>query len=259
MNNLAFAHVYDNSKSNIIQFSDIKRNDETEDKPKKPSPCAGRSSEVYAFRTEEEIKAMIDVFDKHIEEADTDNHRQIASRNKLLFVLGINLGIRASDLHTLKWEFFFDKNNDGALEFKDFYSLQPKKQRKQKKFVKLFFNDAVKKAIMNYVAEYPFDNPGEYLFASRKGSEPINTRSLWRIIKQTAAEAGIKQNIGSHSLRKTWARSCFEQASDKTKAVVMLQQALAHSDQITTLRYIGILDEDIEGMYSGLNLGFDFI
>ena len=129
-------------RNNVIGFNVIKgkyakeevryNKDGSVDK-RHPNKVAGTSSEVYPFTTEEEIKAMIDVFDKRISEASNDNQRMIACRNKMLFLIGINISLRASDLITLKWNFFFD--NDG--KFKDFYTLQPKKQRKQKKSLKL--------------------------------------------------------------------------------------------------------------------------
>lgn len=220
---------------------------------------AGKDSEVYAFRTKEEISAMIQVFDKHIEEAESNVKRQIACRNKLLFLIGMNVGIRGSDLRTLKWSFFFDQNSDGELEFKRFYTLQPMKQRKQKKFVKLFFNQTVQTAIMNYVAEYPIENLDDYLFFSRKGDEPITVQGLWGIIKGAAIEAGIKQNIGSHSLRKSFGFWCWHESEDKNKALVILQQLFNHSSTQITARYIGILDDEIEDMFNSIELGLDMI
>jgi len=220
---------------------------------------AGKDSEVYAFKTEDEIAAMISVLDKHINEATNDCQRQIASRNKLLFVIGMNIGIRGSDLRTLKWNFFFDENKDGSLEFKDFYVLQPIKQRKQGKFVKLYFNQAVKVAINNYTDEYPIEELEDYLFQSRKGNEPITVSGLWDIIKKTALEAGIKQNIGSHSLRKTFGFWCWHEAEDKNKALVILQQIFNHSSTQTTAKYIGILDDEVEDMFNSIELGLSFI
>lgn len=219
---------------------------------------SGKDSEVYAFRTKEEISDMLKVFDKHIEEATNDNQKQIAQRNKLLFIIGMNVGIRGSDLRTLKWSFFFDRQN-GELKFKNFYVLQPMKQRKQKKFVKLFFNQTVKTAINNYIAEYPIENLDSYLFSSRKGNEPITVKALWRIIKDAAIEAGIQQNIGSHSLRKSFGFWCWHQAEDKNKALVILQQIFNHSSTQVTARYIGILDDEIEDMFNSIELGLDMI
>lgn len=220
---------------------------------------AGKEAEVYAFRTKEEIAAMLRVFNKHIEEATNENQRQVACRNKLLFLIGINIGIRASDLRTLRYSFFFDKQDDGTLKFKEFYVLQPMKQRKQKKFIKLFFNQTVRTAISNYISEYPFEKLDDYLFVSRKGDEPIIVQSLWRIIKDAADEAGIEQNIGSHSLRKTWGFWCFHEAEDKNKALVILQQCFNHSSTQVTMRYIGLMDNEISDMYHSIELGIDMI
>lgn len=219
---------------------------------------AGKDSEVYAFKTKEEIKSMVDVLDRHIVESTNNDKRRIACRNKMLFLVGINIGIRASDLRTLKYSFFFD-NNDGEFQFKDFYVLQPMKQRKQKKFVKLFFNQTVKTAINQYITEYPIENLDDYLFPSRKGSEPITVQALWEIIKSAAKEAGIKDNIGSHSLRKTWGFWCFHEAQDKNKALVILQQCFNHNSTQTTMKYIGLMDEEISDMYNSIELGLDFI
>lgn len=262
MTNLAveFVPVVESARhANIIPFDLIRNIREQEDaKSKKPNnKIAGESSEVYAFRTKEEIAAMVDVFNKRIEESSNDDQRRIACRNKMLFIIGINIGIRASDLRTLKWSFFFIQQSDGSLKFNDSYKIQPKKQRKQGKFVTLYFNQAVKQTIENYISEYPINSLDDYLFASRKGNSPITVDNLRKIVKDAAVEAGIEQNIGSHSLRKTWGKFSFEQAEDKTRALVVLQKAFNHSDSLTTLRYIGLLDEEISDMYNSLNLGID--
>ena len=215
---------------------------------------AGVSSTVYPFNVEE-IKAIINVFNKRIEDATNENQRQIANRNKMLFLIGINVGLRASDLTQLRWSYFY--KDDGT--FKDFYVLQPKKTKKTGKFVKIFFNQTVKRAVENYVSDYKIDNLDEYLFKSRKGSNPITEKGLWRIIVEVADEAGIEKNVGSHSLRKTWARNIYDNAEDKSGALVMLQECLRHSDSLTTLRYIAIMDEEKKDMYESIELGLDMI
>lgn len=219
-----------------------------------PNKVAGVSSEVYPFNTQEEIKAIIDVLDKRINEAINENQRMIAYRNKLLFLLGINLSLRASDLVTLKWNFFFDDEG-----FKDFYTLQPKKQKKQNKFVKLFFNQAVKKAITDYIEEYPIQDMNDYLFKSRKGNGAITEKSLWKIIVDVSSDAGITKNVGSHSLRKTFGFWAWHNAEDKNKALVTLQMLFNHSDTQTTLRYIGLLSSEIEDMFNSVDLGLDYL
>lgn len=215
---------------------------------------AGVSSTVYPFSVEE-IKAVIDVFNNRIDEATNDNQRQIACRNKMLFLIGVNVGLRASDLMQLRWSYFY--KND--MTFKEFYVLQPKKTRKTGKFVKIFFNQTVKKAIENYVSDYPIEDLNGYLFKSRKGDNPITERGLWKIIVDVADDASIDKNVGSHSLRKTWARNIYDNAEDKSEALVMLQECLRHSDSLTTLRYISIMDEEKKDMYESIELGLDLI
>jgi hypothetical protein len=39
----------------------------------------------------------------------------------------------------------------------------------------------------------------------------------------------------------------------------MLQECLRHSDSLTTLRYISIMDEEKRGMYESIELGLDLI
>lgn len=217
---------------------------------------AGVSTEVYPFTTQEEIKAVVDVLNKRIDEASDNDKRWIAARNKMLFLIGINLGIRASDLCGLQYNFFM--NSDGT--FKEFYSLQPKKTKKTKKFVKLYFNQTVKRAIEDYIAEYPVENMDEYLFKSRDGDSYITAKSLWKIIVDVANDAGIDyKNIGTHSLRKTFGYWVFHNAKDKNKALVILQTIFNHSSPAVTSRYIGLTDNEVSDVFNNLDLGLDYI
>lgn len=263
----AFKPTVKSTTAKVIDFSTIiktlKQDSEVEIKYNKDgsidkrhcNKVAGVSSEVYAFTSEEEIKAMIDVFDKRIDEAPDENKRMIASRNKMLFLIGINLSLRSSDLCGLTYKFFLKE--DGT--FKDSYSLQPKKTKKTGKFVKLYFNEAIKKAITDYLKDYPVEDMNEYLFKSRKGDGHITEIHLGKVIKDTAEEAGIERNINSHSLRKTFGYHVWHNAEDKEKALVMLMAIFNHSSVATTKRYIGIMDEEIEDVFNSLNLGLDFI
>lgn len=218
-----------------------------------PNSVAGVSTEVYPFTTKEEIESIIKVLNKRIDEAPDENKRMIACRNKMLMLVGMNASLRASDLVGLKWNFFYDKNG----EFRDVNSLQPKKTKK--KFVSVYFNDSAKKAISNYTKEYPVENMDEYMFKSRKGNGSITEHTLWKIVVEVAAEAGIEKNVGSHSLRKTFGYWAWHNAEDKNKALVTLQMLLNHSSTQTTLRYIGLMGYEIEDMFHSVNLGFEYI
>lgn len=239
----------------LVKKPDIRYNKDGSIDKRHTNKVSGVSSEVYPFTNEEEIKAMVNIFNERINNAPDENKKQIACRNKMLFLIGINIGVRASDLCGLKYNFFM--NNDGT--FKDFYSLKPKKTKKTGKYVKLYFNQTVKKAITEYIEKYPIEDMDEYLFKSREGDGYITPKSLWKIIVDAARDAGIDKNIGTHSLRKTFGYHVWHNAGDKEKALVMLMTIFNHSSVIMTKKYIGLMDEEIEDVFNGLNLGLDFI
>ena len=214
---------------------------------------AGRSSEVYPFTTREEIKAIVNVLNKRIETAPDEDKRWIACRNKMMFLIGINLSLRISDLVSLKWNFFLKDD----MTFRDFYRIQPKKTKKYGKFVPVYFNDVVKKSIIEYIEQYPIQDMDGCVFKSREGTGAINEKSVWRIIVGIAAEAGIERNVGTHSLRKTFGYHVWHNAEDKEKALVMLMVIFNHSSVATTKKYIGIMNEEIESVFYDLNLGID--
>lgn len=244
---------------NVIELSVIKGKLSEQTEPKKPNNrVAGVSSEVYPFTSEEEIESIINVLDKRIEASahEPDETKvQTVYRNKMLFLVGINLGIRASDLCCLKYNFFM--NEDGT--FKEFYSLQPKKTKKTGKFVKLYFNETVKKAITNYIKEYPIESTDEYLFQSRSGDGHIKEDTIRKIVVDLAAEAGITKNVGSHSLRKTFGRFIYYKAEDKNNALIILQRIFNHSSPSVTSKYIGITDDEVSEVFNELNIGLDYI
>lgn len=250
------------NRNNIIDFNFKTKKIET---PKVDAPSgkydnrAGKKSEVYAIKTDEELKAMIDVFDKHIDEASTPTLKRVACRNKMLFIIGINVGLRASDLRLLTWDFFFDVAPDGNFIFRDGYSLRPKKTSRYNKHVALKFNETTKKIIEWYIEQYPIEDIHDYVFRSRQINEPITVNGMRRMIKDAGKEAGIKQNLGSHSLRKSFCRRLYDNSQDKSKALVVLQSILQHSSQSITLKYIGILNDEIEDAFDNVNFGLDFI
>lgn len=242
-------------KGGLSNEQEIKLNKDGSINKVRPNKVAGVSSEVYPFTSEDEIKAMIDMFNQHIDEAPDENKKQIACRNKMLFLIGINLGIRASDLCGLTYKFFL--KDDGT--FKDSYSLQPKKTKKTGKYVKLYFNETVKKAITDYLKDYPMEDINDFLFKSRKGNKHITEIHLGKVIKDTAKEVGIERNICSHSLRKTFGYFVYHNADDKNNALIILQTIFNHSSPAITSKYIGLTDNEVSDVFNSLDLGLDYI
>lgn len=168
-------------------------------------------------------------------------------RDYLLFVIGINTAFRVSDLLTLKYS---DVMNSQAKLFEHF-TLNETKTGKNNKVA---MTKGVQKALSEYIEKNYDGDMKEYLFKSRKrdnegNSQPINRKSAWRIIQQAAEQLGLN-NIGSHSLRKTFAYHQYQMGTD----IVLLQDMLNHSAPSVTLRYIGITQDEKDRAVKALDL-----
>lgn len=221
-----------------------------------------QSTEVYALKTKEEIDAMIQIFNNKIEYAfafGSTRDINAAYRNRLLFKVGINVGLRVGDLVQLTWkDFIAEVKPNREIVYNEKYYVFPQKTESKKKKVTIFINQAVKDAIAEYLLPSDIDitklDLNTYIFKNNRGSY-ISPASVWNMMNETAKAAGITQNIGSHSLRKTWGYWMWHNAEDKNKALVTISHCFNHSSTHTTMKYIGLLDEEIEEMYNSVNIG----
>lgn len=163
-------------------------------------------------------------------------------RDYMLFVVGINVGLRCGDLLQLKINDVM--NDDGT--FKDKIAIDEEKTDKTRYFK---LNDSAKESIQIYLNSLKFYDMNDYLFRSRKGNEALRVDSTHKLIKNTLRDLGIKGNFGTHTLRKTWAYHTYMNNSSNPRILATLQKALNHSSQDVTLRYIGIEHEEIMDLY----------
>ncbi|MCM3669734.1 tyrosine-type recombinase/integrase [Mesobacillus maritimus] len=153
--------------------------------------------------------------------------RKQSQRDLLLFVLGINTGIRVSDLLSLKVE---DVLKDGS--FKEFLYIYEPKHQKEKAY---YLNTSVNKELRAYLADHEFKNT-DYLFKSKKNQLPITRQQAYRIINHAAKEVGIPGKIGTHTLRKTFGYHAYR----KGIAISIIKEIYGHHTPNETLRYLGI-------------------
>ncbi|WP_066295292.1 tyrosine-type recombinase/integrase [Bacillus sp. FJAT-29937] len=161
-----------------------------------------------------------------------ENLKKQSLRDFLLFVFGINTGIRVHDLLCLKVGDIWD-----GAEIKEFLYLYDDKKDEQKVH---YINSKVKAALQNYLATFDFKDD-DYLFKSKKNELPITRQQAYRIINQAAKEVGICGKIGMHTLRKTFGYHAYR----KGIAISILMSIYNHQTHADTLRYIGI-DKDEE-------------
>lgn len=160
----------------------------------------------------------------------------LTGRDRLLFIIGINVALRVSDLVQLKI---------GDMRGKYAYI----NEGKTKKTRRILINDAIKNE-MKTLKGRPAD---EYLFPSRKrdatgAQKHISRQQAYNIVNGAVEKLGLLDEIGkvgTHTLRKTNCYHAYKNGAD----LAYLQAMLGHSSQAVTLAYIGITDDNIDALY----------
>jgi integrase len=182
-------------------------------------------NEVQPIRDRKHIQAM---------------KKALHGRDLLLFVFGINSGLRISDILKLK---VADVRGKGSIV------VSETKTGKAKRFI---FNESIKQSVKALVPANA--GPDDYLFKSRKGSNrPISRVSAYRVLNEAAERAGVLNKvgaIGTHTLRKTFGYHAYKNGTDLS----LLQSIFNHSTQTVTLKYIGINQDQIDEVYANINL-----
>lgn len=178
--------------------------------------------------------------DKQKLEEMKDELKKSGTRNYILFYAGINTGLRVSDIIKLKYDDIRDEYNN----MRSHISIIEEKTKKSKKF-------PICNGLYNELEKYTKNlKVGDYLFKSQKGNNrPITTSQAYRILSSAANSIGLDE-IGTHTMRKTFGYHHYKQYHD----VAMLQKLFNHSSPSITLRYIGIEQDEIDQSYYGFSL-----
>lgn len=151
-------------------------------------------------------------------------------RNLLLFTLGINCGLRISDILALDVQ---DVKNRSHIQIRE------KKTGKYKLFP---INSKLKPMLQEFTRN---KMPEEPLFTSTFNNTRLDCSTVYRIINFACKKAGVKGNIGTHSMRKTFGYHHYRMFKD----AVILQKIFNHSSLQVTLRYIGIEQDALNRSY----------
>ena len=163
-----------------------------------------------------------------------------SKRNQLIFAIGVNTGLRVSDILALD---ISDVKNKTYVEIRE---------RKTKKYKRFPLNNKLKQLIREYLKEREQNyavGGGEPLFIGKKHHR-LNRSQVYRFLNDACEELGLKINVGTHTMRKTFGYHHYKQNND----VALLQKILNHSSPSITLRYIGIDQETIDISYNNFEL-----
>jgi len=163
-------------------------------------------------------------------------------RDRIMFNIGIYVGLRVSDILELRVRDVRDKKGN----IKDRVKIREIKTGKEREFV---LNPNMKKSLADYVDG---KEDREWMFPSRNkgGKNHITRQRAYSIINNACLECGV-ENTGTHTMRKTFGYWYYKKYQD----VATLQKILNHSSPTTTLRYIGIDQEYIDATMSAMDFG----
>jgi len=155
-------------------------------------------------------------------------------RDYIIFSMGINLGLRVSDILALDVK---DVKN------KDFVDIVEKKTNKYKRFP---LNRRLKEILWLFTKGRDVNEP---LFMTYRKNR-LDRTTVYNSLRDACRKAGIKEKIGTHTMRKTFGYYHYRKYND----IAILQKIFNHSSTSVTLRYIGIEQEDINFSYNNFIL-----
>lgn len=212
------------------------------------------SYEVAEEHTSDPIRSLDDIM--RISEYLIENKRW---RDNMLFIVGINFGLRVSDLRDLRFSHLIDNN----FRFKDSFPVYEHKTRNTRKVHKnryITINDAVIEAVTLYLENTPNVKLSDYMFRSMSNNgcyknEPMHRNSIDRMLKGINDDLNLGIHMSTHTLRKTFGMHQMIMSNNDPRKLLLLSKMFGHSSTSVTMDYIGITFDEIEDAYRNLNLG----
>lgn len=160
-----------------------------------------------------------------------------AVRNRNLFMLGVSVGGRISELLALKVN---DVWQNGKPVKDLLFNLNIVKGSEVSRAVPVNIDGrgAIENLITWQTELYGNAKPTRALFPSRngQGSKTMTRKAAHDVLKNAFEAAGLNGKLGTHSLRKSYAQRLYEQTND----IYAVQEMLGHKSVVTTQRYLGV-------------------
>ena len=157
-------------------------------------------------------------------------------RDTFLFLLGINTGLRCSDIVRLKI---------GTLR----HSKRPEITEKKTGKKMTLFLDNVQDIVIEYTDGKDDD---DWAFpSSYDSSKYISVQNVYKLFKRIDEQLG-RIGLTTHTMRRTFGLWYYR----KTKNIYYLMELFNHSSQAITMRYIGLTEDELGDSLQGFRLGY---
>lgn len=180
-------------------------------------------------------------------------------RDNMLFIVGINFGLRVSDLLTLRFSNLINEDCTFKTRF-PILEKKTKNTRAHKRNRYITINKAVIEAVTLYLENTTDVRLSDYMFKSESNhggnrNQPLHRATVDRILKGIASDLGLGVKMSTHTLRKTFGYHQMVAGGNDPRRLLLLQKIFGHATSAQTLDYIGITSEEIDEAYQRLNLG----
>ena len=196
---------------------------------------AKQSMRQVEFLEPEELDRLLEMPTKGLS---PDRLPLVVLRNKTILEMLFSTGLRVSELANLLIERVNLKRDEFTVKGKG------------GKTRVVFLNDETKGWIRHYLDKRADTLP--YLFVShdpagkhREASGALTSRSIQRIVENTARDAGITKRITPHVLRHTYATTLLRNGAD----IRSVQAMLGHASITTTQIYTHVTDKGLREVH----------
>ena len=158
-----------------------------------------------------------------------------AVRNRALFMLGVSVGGRISELLALTigdvWQ-----NGKPVKDLLFQRRVVKGKQLSRMVPVNADGRTAIAALIAWHTQQDSNLDPDRPLFLSRQGGGVISRGQAHKILEAAFTRAGLNGKLATHSLRKSFAQRAYDQSGD----IYLVQEMLGHQSVETTREYLGV-------------------
>ena len=149
--------------------------------------------------------------------------------------------LRSSDVLSMKWSQILNRKSVIVTE------------KTTGKTREIPFNNRFKLQIAEAYKLIGMPNPNELIFFNKRTDKAFTIQYINQMTKSWKEKYSIKiSNFSTHTFRKSFGRYVYDYATDKSKALILLNAILNHSSLEVTKVYIGLRKDEINSVFNSI-------
>lgn len=150
---------------------------------------------------------------------------------------------RASDTLRFRWKDVLGVSSVTVVE------------QKTQKARKIPFNPSVQKRFDELWKLLGCPDKKDYIMGSPKGDKPLTIQFINMKLKEFKFKYRLKiENFSTHTFRKTFGRYVYDSSNRSAESLILLNKILNHSSIQITKTYLGITQDEVNGIYASISL-----